>query len=83
VELYEAELLEAARRLTASGRDQHEFSFQRSFLPPDPDGAGMFTVQYEVTVLRMTTSKSLKAVGGIGLRWVDHFEGALNDGYFD
>ena len=80
---YDVELQDALGRLLAQGRDQTEFSFQRTFLAPEPDGAGMFTVQYEVRISRQTTAKSLVVIGGIGLRWVDHFEGALNNGRFD
>jgi hypothetical protein len=83
MELYEAELLDAAKRLVASGRDKNEFSFQRTFLPPDPDGAGMFTVQYEVAISNHRTSKSMVLIGGIGCRWVDEFASALEDGHFD
>jgi hypothetical protein len=83
VELYEMELVEAVKRLVASGRDKNEFSFQRVYCAPDPDGAGMFAVQYEVTISNIKTSRSMEVIGGIGFRWVDQFEGALKDGYFD
>jgi hypothetical protein len=83
MELYEAELLDATKRLVAWGRDKNEFSFRRAYLPPDPDGAGMFTVQYEVTISNQRTSKSMVLIGGIGCRWVDQFASAIEDGYFD
>jgi hypothetical protein len=83
VELYEIELVEAAKRLVANGRDKNEFVFERSYCAPDPDGAGMFTVQYEVTISNIKTSRSMVVIGGIGLRWVDQFESALKDGQFD
>jgi hypothetical protein len=82
LKLYETELEDASRRLVARGRDKSEFSFQINFCPPDPDGAGMFTVQYEVTISDNKTSRSLIVMGGIGLRWVDRFENALEEGYF-
>jgi len=77
------ELTDAVQRVAASGRDKNDFSFQRSFCPPDPDGAGMFTIQYEVTISNIQTSRSMVIIGGIGLRWVDQFEGALEAGQFD
>lgn len=83
MELHEMELEDAARRLAAHGRDRNDFAFEISFLPPDPDSAGMYTVRYEVKITGKASAKSLVAVGGIGLRWVDDFERALKDGYFD
>ena len=83
MEQYEVELAEAEKRLVANGRDRNDFSFQMSYLPPDPDGAGMFTLLYEVTITNNTTSKSLVAIGGIGWDWVGTFEEELRDGYFD
>jgi hypothetical protein len=77
------ELIEAARRIAANGRDKNDFVFNRSYLPPDPDGAGMFTVQYEVTISNLKTSKSMVVIGGIGLQWVDQFVGALKAGKLD
>jgi hypothetical protein len=83
MELYEMELMEAARRLVANGRNSNDFVFNRSYLPPDPDGAGMFTVQYEVTISNLRTSKSIVVIGGIGLQWVDQLVGALKAGKLD
>lgn len=80
---YEMELVDAANRLAGNGRSTSDFSFQMSYVAPDPDGAGMFTVEYEVTILNNKTSKSLIVIGGIGHNWVDLFESHLKDGYFD
>jgi hypothetical protein len=83
MELYDRELEEAAKRIAAAGREPDDFAFNRSFLPPDPDGGGMFTVRYEVEIANRKTDKALTAVGGIGLDWVGDFEEALAAGYFD
>lgn len=83
MELYDIELQKAVERLTARGRDKADFSFEMSYLPPDPDGAAMYTVRYAVEITDRKTSKSLSAVGGIGLDWVGYFEEALKEGYFD
>jgi hypothetical protein len=83
MELYDMELAEAAKRIVNSGRTEDDFAFNRSFLPPDPDGGGMFTVRYQIEIANKKSSKSLMAVGGIGLDWVGYFEEALTEGYFD
>ena len=83
MELYEIELRDAIARLIALGRKEEDFTFDVSFLPPDPDGGGMFTVRYEVTITNKATSRSLSAIGGIGLDWVGYFENALADAHFD
>ena len=74
---------DAIQRLRAAGRDEAKFTFAMEHLPPDPDGAGMFTAMYEVTITNLDTAKSIGVIGGIGMRWVDAFEGALKDGDFD
>ena len=83
MDLYERELRDAVERLRALGRDDKSFSFEMAHQPPDPDGAGMFTATYEVKIVNRDNAKSLTAVGGIGLRWVDYFEQALKAGHFD
>ena len=81
--MYETELQEAMRRITARRRDKNDFSFRMEYLPPDPDGGGMFTVRYEINIRHQKTSKSLTLVGGIGLDWVAAFDEALEKGRFD
>lgn len=83
MELYESELSDAKARLAALGRDPALFAFEMEFLPPDPDGGGMFTVQYEVTAENTASGKRARFIGGIGMRWVDYFEDAVKDGAFD
>jgi hypothetical protein len=83
MELYEMELEKAWQLLRAAGRDEGAFSFDMSFLPPDPDGGGMFTVRYVVCITNAATAKSLDTIGGIGMDWVGDFAEELKDGYFD
>lgn len=83
MEMYEQERAEAIRRLEANGRSKDDFTFAASMLPPDPDGGGMFTVQYEIRILNTKTDKGLLAIGGIGSDWVGYFEDALKEGFFD
>lgn len=83
MELYEIEHADAVRKISDHGKNVEEFLFDMSYLAPDPDGAGMFTVQYEVTITNRVTSKSLTLLGGIGSKWPDDFEYALQAGYFD
>jgi hypothetical protein len=83
MESYEIELERAKRRTAASGRDPADFKFEMSYLPPDADAAGMFTIQYEVYILNTATTKSLSLIGGIGSDWVTSMENALNQGHFD
>jgi hypothetical protein len=83
MEQYDIERGDAVKRISESGRNKDDFLFHRTYLPPDPDGDGMFTVQYDVTISNKITSKSLNLTGGIGWKWVDHFESELRDGYFD
>ncbi len=83
MELYQTELPDAKARVAAAGRNPDDFTFEMEYLPPDPDGGGMFTVQYAVTVTNAATAKGRVMIGGIGMHWVDVFERALNDGQFD
>ena len=83
MEMYDGELLEAQARLRAHGRDPDDYSFNRTFHPPDPDGGGMFTIMYEVEITNAKTGKSMSATGGIGFDWVGRFEDALKDGHFE
>ncbi len=81
--LHELEIEEAQERIVAAERDASDFAFETAFMEPDPDGGGMFTVRYEVTVSRESTGKSAGYIGGIGLDWVSAFEADLADGEFD
>ena len=83
MDLYEIELLEAKARLRTDGYNPDHFTFDMEYLPPDPDGGGMFTVQYEVRVANSATGREKAFIGGIGLHWVDRFEHALKNGQFD
>jgi hypothetical protein len=83
MELYEMECEKALRVLAAHGREPDDFTIERSFLPPDPDGGGMFTVQYEVIVTNQRTDKAIGAIGGIGFDWVAVFADALDEGLLD
>lgn len=81
--LYDMELEDAAKRLRDNGKSPDDFTFARTFLEPDPDGGGMFTVQYEVRIANVNTGKEMSAIGGIGWAWVDRFAEALAEGHFD
>ena len=83
MELYEIELKKAGETLRACGRNEDDFTFDMSYLPPDPDGGAMYTVRYAIEITDIMTSKSLIAIGGIGLDWVGYFEEALESGHFD
>ena len=83
MELYEIELPEAKARIAAAGRDPDDFTFAMEYLPPDPDGAGMFTVHYLVAVTNTKSGKAKEFIGGIGMGWVERFEDVLKDGHFD
>ena len=83
MELYEMELPDAKARIAAAGRDPDDFTFEMEYLPPDPDGGGMFTVHYEVRVSQTKTGKTKSLIGGIGMGWVERFEELVKDGYFD
>ena len=81
--MYDDELAKAQQLVTASGRDLADFSFEMEYMEPDPDGGGMFTVQYLVTILNTKSEKGLRSMGGIGSDWVGHFREELDEGYFD
>jgi len=81
--LHEQELDDARQKLAVNGRAAEDFTFDVSFMEPDPDGAGMYTVRYEVSVSNGATGKSGTYFGGIGSRWVDAFEEDLKDGQYD
>jgi hypothetical protein len=81
--LHEQEIEAAKERIAATGRDQGHFAFDLAFMEPDPDGGGMFTVRYEVTVTNDASGKSAGYIGGIGLDWVSAFDTDLGDGLFD
>ena len=83
MDLYELERADAIARIGAQGHDAGDYGFAMELLPPDPDGAGMFTVEYWITITNNRTGKSLGVIGGIGSRWVDQFEEELKAGYFD
>lgn len=83
MELYAMERVKAGTILEEQGRSPDDFAFTVSYLPPDPDGGGMFTVRYEVTIESVRTGKGLVTVGGIGLDWVGDFVEALDEGHFD
>ena len=80
---HEPEVETAKQRIGALGLDPADFSFDVEYEPPDPDGAGMFTVRYVVTITRGKTGKSLGTIGGIGFDWVGDLEEELRSGYFD
>lgn len=81
--MYDDELVKAHDMLIAMGRTPGDFGIEMEFMEPDPDGAGMFTVQYLVTILHAKSGKGLRSVGGIGNDWVAHFKAELEEGYFD
>lgn len=81
--LHEQEFDEARQKLEAIGRNVDDFAFDVLFMEPDPDGGGMYTVRYEVSVTNRETGKSGGYIGGIGLDWVSVFEQEVSDGEFD
>ena len=83
MELYETELPDAKARIAAAGRDPGQFTFAMEYLPPDPDGGGMFTVQYLIEITQTASGKAKSLIGGIGMHWVDRFEELMQQGYFD
>jgi len=83
MEAYESEVEQAKQRIAMSGRNPAHFKFDMSYLPPDADAAGMFTIQYEVEIQNTETTKSLSVIGGIGSDWIICMENALNVGHFD
>lgn len=83
MELYESELPDARARIAAAGRNPEDFTFAMEYLPPDPDGGGMFTVQYLIEIAETANGKTKSLIGGIGMHWVDRFEELVKEGYFD
>ena len=83
MELHEQEQEQAKELLVSLKKDPDSYRFDVSFLPPDPDGGGMFTVRYTVVATNANNGNSLEMIGGIGLDWVAVFEEALHDGHFD
>jgi hypothetical protein len=81
--MYEDELAKAHEILRAAGRDPADFAFEMEYMEPDPDGAGMFTVQYVVRILNRGSGKRLRTLGGIGSDWLGHFQAELDGGHFD
>lgn len=81
--LHEQEIEEARQKLASSGRSADDFAFDVEFMEPDPDGGGMYTVRYEITVTNNSNGKSRGYIGGIGVHWVDAFEEALSEGAYD
>ncbi len=81
--MHEQELEEAKERIAAAHRDVSTYAFDLAFLEPDPDGGGMFTLRYEVTVTNNESGKTVGYIGGIGLDWVAAFEEDLGGGAFD
>lgn len=82
MDMYEGELAEALGKIDARGLSREDFAFAMDYLPPDPDGAGMFTVAYEIAIRNLKTDKAIKLLGGIGYHWVARFDEALADGDF-
>jgi len=80
--LHEKEIDQAKHIVAESGRDPGAFAFDVSFMEPDPDGGGMFTVRYEVTVTNMSNDKREGYIGGIGLDWVGAFTSDMGEGAF-
>lgn len=83
MEQYRKEHEQAVAAIGASGRDPEDFAFAMAYIEPEPDGGGMFTLQYEIRIARQSTGKALTAIGGIGSDWVGYFTAALGQGYFD
>ena len=77
---YEKEVDDARRRLAELGCNPEDFTFSMSMLPPDPDGGGMYTVEYEIEIRNETTSRTLTVTGGIGWHWVDELVRAVLEG---
>ena len=67
MDLYATELADAKAQLEAMGRNADDFVFDMDFLPPYPDGGGMFTVQYEVRAENKASGEVARFIGGIGI----------------
>ena len=83
MEQYQKERVQAEENIVSAGLDRNDFTFEMEYLEPDPDGGGMFTLQYEIRVTRQSTGKSLTLVGGIGSDWVGYLDEAVRTGHFD
>ncbi|WP_373078089.1 hypothetical protein [Zhongshania sp.] len=83
MDLYDKELAEAKALIPNYNYQVDQFSFEMVYEAPDPDAAGMFTVSYIVTATHAGTARVYRAVGGIGLDWLEGFEAALASGHFD
>ena len=81
--MYDRELKQAQDKIVETGRSLDDFQFDMVYQEPEPDGGGMFTVMYDVTVTCLPTGKRIVVTGGIGFRWVNEFAYALEEGYFD
>lgn len=81
--LHLQEIEEAKERVVTAHRDVSDFAFDVAFMEPDPDGGGMFTVRYEVTVTNTSSDNTACYIGGIGLDWVSAFDEDLGEGAFD
>ncbi len=81
--MHEQEIEQARAQIAETGREPAEFAFDAAFLEPDPDGGGMYTVRYEITVTRDPSGQSAGYIGGIGLNWLSAFEEDLEAGAFD
>ena len=81
--LHEQEVESAKQTVGETGRDPGNFDFAVVFMEPDPDGGGMYTVRYEVTVTNSGSGRTASYIGGIGLDWVGAFAEDLNAGDYD
>ena len=82
MEQYQKERARAEADIASAGIDPADFAFEMEYLEPDPDGGGMFTLQYEIRVTRQSTGKTLTLIGGIGSDWVGALGEAVRTGHF-
>ena len=80
--LHQKEIEEAQQIIAESGREPGDFTFEVAFMEPDPDGGGMYTVRYEVTVTNSANGKESGYIGGIGLDWLGALKEDLGEGLF-
>ncbi|HKX77278.1 MAG TPA: hypothetical protein VJM34_02030 [Novosphingobium sp.] len=83
MEQYQKERALAEKNIASAGLDPADFTFEMEYLEPDPDGGGMFTLQYEIRVMRQSTGTSLTLIGGIGSDWVGYLDEAVRTGHFN
>ena len=81
MEYHEIELEAARSQLKAAGYDRDDFTFRLGFLPPDPDGGGMISVEYQITVANTKSGRVMQGIGGIGMGWGEYFANALKEGF--